>query len=215
MSLRYPYLHGFGTGRRSTKGVHFRDLLAADGVRLDLLDLNVPSFETQTYSAILDDLDGPEAETPENSKLCAVGSSMGGYLAARWAELRPERFAGLFLLCPGFDLTARWPLLLGDDAFRSWEADGSILVEHGDGPPRRLHWDFVLDSRKHPEYPEVSCPTRIVHGIHDDVVPIEVSRRYAADHDNVRLVELDDDHRLMNSLDRIAEELRAFIREVS
>jgi len=46
-------------------------------------------------------------------------------------------------------------------------------------------------------------PTAIVHGVRDDVVPIEVSRAFARDDDAglVRLIEVDDDHRLSNSLD--------------
>jgi pimeloyl-ACP methyl ester carboxylesterase len=30
-----------------------------------------------------------------------IGSSMGGYIAARYAELHPEQVAKLVLLCPG------------------------------------------------------------------------------------------------------------------
>ena len=36
--------------------------------------------------------------------------------------------------------------------------------------------------------PEVDCPTLIVHGTRDEVVPIEGSRAYAASRANVRLV---------------------------
>jgi pimeloyl-ACP methyl ester carboxylesterase len=41
------------------------------------------------------------------------------------------------------------------------------------------------------------CPTIVVHGTGDDVIPIDVSRTFAAAHpDRVRLVEVDDDHGL-------------------
>ena len=39
---------------------------------------------------------------------------------ATWAELHPERVERMFLLCPGFDLPSRWPLLgrVYDAAYR-------------------------------------------------------------------------------------------------
>ena len=50
----------------------------------------------------------------------------------------------------------------------------------------------------------------ILHGIHDEVVPIEASRDFATRFD-VELVELDDDHRLRNS----HAEMIAAIRRLS
>ena len=41
-------------------------------------------------------------------------------------------------------------------------------------------------------YPDVRVPTLILHGVKDDVVPIERSRTFAADKPWVRLVELPD-----------------------
>jgi len=45
-------------------------------------------------------------------------------------------------------------------------------------------------------------PTIIIHGTGDDVVPIEVSRAFSLAH-GVRLVEVDDGHRLKGSLEEI------------
>ncbi len=56
------------------------------------------------------------------------------------------------------------------------------------------------------------APTVIIHGTGDEVVPIEVSRTFAAAHpDGVRLIEVDDEHRLARSLDRIVAETRALL----
>jgi len=206
---RYGYLHGFGSGPASAKGLHLRQQVAADGVELELLDVNVPNFETQTYSAVMRHLDAFDAETPAGMSLFLAGSSMGGYLAARWAELNPERVSGLFLLCPGFDLASRWPEILGAEKFARWERDGIIDGEDPTGNRRELHWEFVLDSRRHSAFPEVRCPTCIVHGTRDAVVPIELSRRYAAGREHVKLIEVDDGHPLADSLDRVADALRA------
>jgi pimeloyl-ACP methyl ester carboxylesterase len=51
------------------------------------------------------------------------------------------------------------------------------------------------------------CPVVIIHGKEDEVVPIEVSRRYAGNYPElVELIEVDDDHSLAASVDRIVSE---------
>lgn len=54
------------------------------------------------------------------------------------------------------------------------------------------------------------APTLILHGTRDDICPIEVSRRFAAEH-GARLIEVDDDHRLVGSLPRIVDAVRGAI----
>lgn len=48
--------------------------------------------------------------------------------------------------------------------------------------------------------------TVVIHGTRDEVIPIEVSRNYCQEHD-ARLIEVDDDHSLVASLDVILETL--------
>ena len=56
-------------------------------------------------------------------------------------------------------------------------------------------------------------PTVILHGRRDRIVPVELSRAYRdRSGAHVRLVELDDDHRLGASLHRMIAELRALLR---
>lgn len=50
--------------------------------------------------------------------------------------------------------------------------------------------------------------TAIIHGVNDDVIPVDVSRRFAADHPDVELIEVDDDHRLHGSTDLIVATCR-------
>ena len=56
---------------------------------------------------------------------------------------------------------------------------------------------------------ELGVPARvtIVHGLRDDLIPIEVSREYARIH-GAGLIEVDDDHRLGNSIDAILRAVR-------
>jgi len=210
----YAHLHGFGSSRDSSKGIYLRDAFASRGIDLQLLDLNVPTFERQTYSDILASLEAWDASQARNGKLRISGSSMGGYIAARWAELHPDRIDRLYLLCPGFDLTSRLPELVGEQRMARWERERILEIEYPAGRKRLLHWKFVDDARLHPGFPEVACPTRVVHGTQDTVVPIELSRRYASTRPHVSLIEIDDEHTLSESLDRVAAEALRFFEGI-
>jgi pimeloyl-ACP methyl ester carboxylesterase len=50
-------------------------------------------------------------------------------------------------------------------------------------------------------------PTTIIHGTRDEIIPIDLSRRFAAAH-GATLVEVDDSHALPDSLDLIVEHAR-------
>jgi surfactin synthase thioesterase subunit len=57
---------------------------------------------------------------------------------------------------------------------------------------------------------DVSCPTAIVHGWHDDIVPVENGIRWAREH-HAALHVLDSDHRLENQIEAICSLLRDFL----
>jgi pimeloyl-ACP methyl ester carboxylesterase len=206
-AIRHAYLHGFASSSLSRKGQALRRFYAGHGVELHTPDLNVPSFAELTYSDMLgaiDDfdakLDEREGLQPGQARWRFVGSSMGGYLAARWAQLHPERVDRLILLCPAFDFAERWPKLLGAETFERWRQEGHIALPDGTGTPVEVHFGLIEDAKTHPARPIVTCPTTIIHGTRDTVVPIESSRDYAQAHPYVRLIEVDDDHLLVDSL---------------
>lgn len=198
MSPRFLHLHGFASNAQSVKGQRLAEAFSQRGVSLETPDLNRPSFATLTYSACLQYL---EEMLAGDAPVVLSGSSFGGYLAARWAELHPDRVERLLLLCPAFDLVGRWPRILGQPAMAQWERDGTLVFPDRDGKPTPVHWGLVEDARRHPTHPEVPCPTVIIHGTQDEIVPIASSRDYAAARDHVRLVEVDDVHTLENSID--------------
>jgi pimeloyl-ACP methyl ester carboxylesterase len=203
----YAHLHGFASSRFSHKGLFLARCFEALGLNLDLPDLNRPSFQKLTYTDALSVVDEIDAAAGNGMPWRISGSSMGGYLAARWAELHPHRVDRLVLLCPGFNLRSRWEILIGREAMKRWEEEGSLELCDAFGQSVPVHWGLIEDIRRHPPWPEVPCPTLILHGIRDEIVPIEHSRRYAEERpDRVRLVELEDNHSLMASLDRISRE---------
>lgn len=135
---------------------------------------------------------------------------LGGYIAARYAEIHPNRVKKLFLLCPAFGLAARWREFLSGDELDRWKTSGS---HSHDG--RQLHYEFFRDiTENHPPYPQVSCPTSIVHGKFDSLVPVDASRQFVNEqkhHRDIPLVEVDDDHYLTKSLSQIIPIVSQFL----
>jgi fermentation-respiration switch protein FrsA (DUF1100 family) len=78
-----------------------------------------------------------------------------------------------------------------------------------------LHYAFFHDiTENHPPYPQISCPTSIVHGKLDRLVPIEASRKFVNEQKHkqlIALVEVDDDHYLTNSLFQIIPIVSQFL----
>jgi len=209
---RYAYLHGFASSPNTKKGLHLADVFAKKGLLLERPELNRPSFEKLSPAAMLAAVDALDASASADAAKpwCFIGSSMGGWLAARWAELHPERVERLVLLCPGFDLATRWLSIVGTEGMEKWRADGSLLFPDGAGVLRRVHWGFYEEGSKLPGRPEVPCPTRIYHGTRDATVPIATSRSYVSTRPHVELVEVDDEHRLTDSIDVITSGTLSF-----
>ena len=208
---RYAYLHGLGSRPGSHKGVALARAFASRGLTLERPDLNRPSFALLDHAAMLAAVDEMDARELDGPPWRLVGSSLGGWVAARWAELRPDRVDRLVLLCPGFDLADRWADVVGAEKMARWQRDGALALADVTGALVDVHWGFMESARRHPGTPEVPCPTLILHGVRDEIVPIEQSRRYAAARPHVRLIELDDAHVLADSIDRVVEEvLREF-----
>ena len=210
----YAYLHGFASGPKSKKGIHLRSFLKKYGVDLHLPDLNGSTFSELTYTGALDILTALDRELMASGsfKWRLIGSSMGGYLAARWAELHPNVVDKMILLCPGFNLVERWPVIFGEQVFERWEERGMRMVPDGSGTPTPLHWGFIEDARMHPGEPENMHPTCIIHGRQDEVVPFAGSQQYALLNDRVSLIATDDDHYLMKSLEPIEESVLSFFQ---
>jgi len=202
------YLHGFASGPGSSKGRFFRERFEALGIKVSAPDLEGGDFEGLTLSgqlAIVDQCAG--AESPE----VIIGSSLGGYLAALYAARHPGR-ARLVLLAPGFGFARRWPERLGEETVRQWRARGWMEVYHyGRGETCRIGYGLVADGLQYEDYPAVGDPALVIHGIRDEIVPVAWSREFAAGRPNVRLVEMESDHQLLDVVDEIWEAVAGFV----
>jgi uncharacterized protein len=210
---RWLYMHGFASGPRSTKGVVLAARFAALGVELARLDGRQPSFERLRLGAIIATIRDAIGEPADRAVV--FGSSLGGLAAARAAEEDP-RICALVLLAPAFRLAERWRGRMDDEGWRRWQATGWLEVEdYAERRPSRIDFGFIEDAERLDArsggWPDVRVPTLIVHGRRDDTVDPELSREFAAGRRHVRLVEVDDDHDLTGSLDRIGAEAERFL----
>jgi len=209
IGMRYLYLHGFASGPNSKKGLAFAAHFAALGRSLERLDLRVPSFEHLRLSAMIEAtraaIGGPD------DRAVLLGSSLGGLTAARVAE-RDPRVRALVLLAPAFQLAHRWRTSLGAD-LEAWRRTGWREVhDHTTGGLARVDFAFFEDAAAlDAGYPDVRVPTLVLHGLSDDVVPIERSRDFAAGRTHVRLVELPDGHELVASIPTLLAETDRFL----
>jgi len=183
--VRVLYLHGYASGRQSIKGVAFEQHFAPRGIAIERLDLRVPSPDHLRLSAMIDVVRARLAD-----ETIVIGSSLGGLTAARTAE-RDARVKALVLMAPAFQLAARW---------RGLNVDAGFLADIR-----------AIDVG----WPDVKVPTLILHGVRDDVVPIEHSRQFGAGRSHVELVELDDGHDLVASLPRLLAVTERFLRTAS
>lgn len=208
------YLHGFASGPSSKKARVFVEWGKERGLSIRALDLRVPSLEHLRFSAIVARVREEIVAAGGDGSVVLIGSSLGGLTACRVAEVEP-RVAALFLMAPAFRLAERWRERLGAEAWERWrETDRFAIVDYTTGKRTFVDHGFVEElARIESEgdgYPALRATTCIVHGTKDDVVGIELSRRWAAGKPDVRLVEVDDGHELVASIPRILEEASTF-----
>jgi pimeloyl-ACP methyl ester carboxylesterase len=201
------YLHGFGSGPESTKARFFRDQFAARGVNIEIPQLDEGDFELLTVTRQLRVID----RSVNGRSAILMGSSLGGYLTALYASTHPN-IERVVLLAPAFQFPKRWRQRFSGEELAAWKASGSKLFYHyGYKAERPLGYQFVEDSVQYPEAPDFQQPALILHGTADTVVPVEVSREFAARHPNATLRELDSGHELTDVLDRLWSETTVFL----
>ena len=212
--MEFIYLHGFASGPSSTKALTFKNKFKKIGVSLKVPDLEGGKFENMTLSSQMDIifnlLDQSEAE-----KVCIIGSSMGGYLAALIAQLRTEVDA-IYLMAPGFNFLERWmqSLKLDFDNETCWDSMIPIFHYRHD-ETRYISTDIFKDARKWSSINLTrEVPTRIVHGINDEVVPINESKKFISCRPWGTLEELNSDHGLLSHLDWLVDDCMLFFKKL-
>ena len=206
--MQYIYLHGFASSPQSNKAQYLRDRFAEKNLNLNILDLNQGDFSNLTLTRQIQQTVTafPDKDTP----ITLIGSSFGA-LTAAWVAQKHQQVKRLILLAPAFGFPQSWYSRLEPSQIKQWRETGYLSVYHyGEGKEIPLKYQFLQDADNYPvEELKRSLPTLIIHGINDEVVPIQVSRDYASQHSQVKLVELDSDHGLNDAKARIWQEIQS------
>ena len=220
------HLHGLGSSPASDKAVVLGERLRRRGVTYLVPDLEVPSFERLTLTAVIARVAELAAATP--GPLALVGSSFGGLAALHFLDRHGDldgrrvgaaaRVGRLVLLAPALDLLddaerRRERGELGDDWLERWRRDGFLDLPHAaSGEERPVHYGLVEDLRGYDSFAvDLDIPTLIYHGRRDESVPYKQSLRFAGDRPVVDLRLVDSDHRLTGWLEAIGDGIIDFL----
>jgi len=209
---RIIYLHGFASSPGSYKAQHFIKTMRAQGLDPILPDLNEGEggFRGLTVSRMVADVERL-SEGCGPGELILLGSSMGGYVAARFASMS-DRPRAMVLMCPAFGFMRRWAERLTSEEEERWRRDGAMDVMHfATNEMTPLGWGMMEDALSHPEMPDVTVPTLLFHGARDEVVDPAGSLAYAALHPSVEIEFLDSDHGLGDVIQPIIERSMAWL----
>ena len=209
MMIQFVYLHGFASSPQSQKAMAFTKRFAELGLPLTVPDLEGGDFKHLTISRQLKIIE-KTLDSFAGISFALIGSSMGGYLAALTAQIRPE-VKGAYLMCPGFNFMKRWRSALSGEIQKEGGTGLIQVFNYRYNKTMELDLGIFEDAEKWEgvEY-EKPVPTRIVHGIHDDTVDIEESRNFARKHPWASLKEVDSDHGLLSHLDWIIDDCLNF-----
>lgn len=199
--MRILYLHGFGSSpATSFKSAWFRNRFKDLGVEMEAPQL-VPDFFNITLSGQLNVLGDVLGSDP-----CRlIGSSLGGLVASLYAQANPEQVDAMVLLAPAFGFPARWVERMGEEGLAQWRSSGELIAfHHATQKEEPVSFNFYTDALQYDPEPAFSPPATILHGVNDETVSIEYSRRFADGKDHVDLVELDDDHSLCSDAAALA-----------
>lgn len=207
--MQYIYLHGFASSPHSAKAEYICTCFAQANIKLKIPDLNAGDFSHLTITRQLTQV---ASQFSHNSTpVTLIGSSLGGLTAAHLGQQYPQ-VQRLVLLAPAFGFLSHWLLKLGDETLQRWQKEKYLMVYHyGDEEKLPLSYDFVKDASQYKEEAlQRLIPTLILHGRHDDVIPIQVSRSFAQKRPWVEFMELDSDHGLGNVMSEIWQAIRIF-----
>lgn len=137
--------------------------------------------------------------------LLLIGSSMGGWIGLRVAQLRLERIMGFIGIAAAPDFTdGVWNNEMTPDQQFLCIQQGYITTPDGDIFTHKL----FLDGAQHSIFDKplkLNCPVTLLHGKQDDVVPYAVAQKLAQHMTNPlppKLILIDDgDHRLARDSD--------------
>ncbi|MBT3351146.1 MAG: alpha/beta hydrolase [Nitrospinaceae bacterium] len=180
------FLGGFHSDMSGTKASALAAYCFAAGrrfIRFDYTGHGISSgaFEEGTIGEWAEDAVAVLDEVAEGPQVL-VGSSMGGWIMCLAALARPERVCGLVgvAAAPDFTEDLIWEAL-PEGARREIAEKGSLTrPSEYDEAGYPITMKLIEEGRRHLllRAPiDIKCPVRLIHGVEDESVPWEVSRK--------------------------------------
>ena len=208
------YLHGFASSPGAAKAAFFRAKLAPHGGALHVPDLNVPTFEALTLSAQVDTVAAAVDREAGGEPAVLIASSMGALVALLFARRSPAAMARLLLVAPSFGFVGHRLAALVGSTLEEWERRGYLLAPHyADERVHRLGFQLAEDARRlNLRDLRPPCPTLVVHGTRDEVIPFAATADWVRERPAVRLVAVEGgDHGLRAHTETIWSEVKGFL----
>ena len=194
--MRVLFAHGLWSAPGGSKPSYMKEVLGWDVVCPDMRR-NGWSVSSQALTV------RQELESSESFDIL-IGSSFGALAIANAIE-GYEGDSRLALLAPAFGVYDTLASQIGDQAMEMWREDGVRSFIPPDWEEEvLLPWSFMEDALAC-GWPVLQHRTVILHGRGDDVVPVENSYKASRESEVTDLVEVDDGHRLAESLDMLPD----------
>ncbi len=201
------YLHGWASSPQSNKAQLFKQQFEQLGLPLQLPDLNQPTFFHLTLTRQIQQVSALLPSTP----VVLVGSSLGG-LAALWIAEQQPQVQRVVLLAPALNFLENSVKVIGEAKYAQWCRAGEIEFYHyGEKRDLLLNYTFIQDMYHYDDLElQRPVPTLILHGRHDEVIPMASSQQFASTRPWITFKELDGDHGLLDVQDLLWEETLKF-----
>ena len=207
--MQYIYLHGFASSPQSHKAQYLSNRFGEKGINLQVLDLNQNDFTNLTLTRQINQTvaNFTDSDTP----ITLIGSSFGGLTSVWIAEKYPQ-VQRLVLLAPAFNFASYWRNKLGEGQMQQWKESGFLSVYHyREDKLLPLSYSFCSDIYQYEQsLLQRKIPTLILHGKHDETIPIQASIDYAKQRSHVKLITLDSDHSLGDKMEIVWQETKSF-----
>ncbi len=220
----FLYLHGFGSQQSGEKAEFFRRQALASGFAFCSFDfeghgLSGGEMRGLTLSRNLEDLAlvASWLEARGHSRLCLIGSSMGGGTGMWYSARNPERVVAGLHIAPALDFEGSLLTWAGPERTRAWRDTGVIHFAN-DLVSCELGWQLIEDLRAYPTESLLltyRTPALLLQGRFDTSVPwrsvVEFATRCPFRDIDLHLF-ADGDHRLTNRKERLWALMLEFLR---
>lgn len=210
------FLHGLGSDREGAKASRFREWAVSRGhgfLSFDFTGHGDSGGDSRGLSLSRNLRDAARAAAfvereSAGSEILLIGSSMGGIAALWYAALHPRAVAQVFAVAPAFRMAARLAASLSATERTAWARRGFLPIPIGERV-LEVGWEAVADEEDYPVERLAAllrAPALLLHGVEDAVVPVGLSRDFAAAAPMADLIEIEDgDHRLTEERDFLFE----------